>query len=104
LEVEAGVVREHTQGGPDEPGHAIGMGAGAAALHQVAEGGDVGDALAPCPRLDDQGLHGAGQGIEAVDAGAALAGTLALEVPDHPAHLEEWADATGEEDDHPRAD
>src|SRR5450755_3011838 len=98
LEVEAGVAREHPDRGPDEPGHAVRMGAGAAAVHQPAEGGDVGEAVAEGPRLDRQGLHRPRQAVEAVDAGSALAGTLTLEVADHPAHLEEWADVAGEED------
>ena len=73
LKVEADVALEHPQGGPDEPGHTIGMSAGAPALHQTAQCTEWRRRRCAGPGLDGQRLHRRGQNIEAVDAGAALA-------------------------------
>jgi hypothetical protein len=89
VEVDADVGLEHPKGGPDEPDHTVRMGTGTPSFHQVAKGGDLGDAAVQDTRLDGQELHGAGQRVEPMDTRAALSCTLALEVPDDPTHLEQ---------------
>ena len=69
--------------------------------HRVSMDGHT---AAERPGPEGQLLDGGGQRVQPVDAGAALAGALALQVADHPGHLGEGARPRRQEHDHPGAD